>query len=257
VCREIAVAERQIGSPLLQCRYAGSSFGWDGQMVTAARATHNPSETSSGSDGGVYLQAEAASLTGLPRSTARRWLGIEREATGLGPLEMQPLVSFHELIGLRVVAALRLAGLGLPEIERGVARARRELGIARPLAWEGLRVGGVDTYFPAALYPRSAANEGGGHGEQALVAALLRDVTYERLAGGHRLASSWRPPGVCLDPTIQHGAPCVAGSRVQISRLKRFIDAGDTPEHLAELFELKAEDIRRAVAWYVEPKRAA
>jgi uncharacterized protein (DUF433 family) len=50
----------------------------------------------------------------------------------------------------------------------------------------------------------------------------------------------------------------VAGSRVQIAVLKRYADAGDSPERLAELFELNPEDVRTALQWYEGlAKRAA
>src|SRR5262249_50755435 len=78
----------------------------------------------------------------------------------------------------------------------------------------------------------------------------LQDVRYKPVGGQHRLATSWEPRGVMVDPLVQRGAPCVAGSRVQIAMLKRYADAGDPPERLAELFELKAEDIRTALEWY-------
>jgi uncharacterized protein (DUF433 family) len=209
-----------------------------------------------GLDGGIYLQSEAALFTGLPQSTVRRWLELERGASGLATVADQPLVSFHDLISLRAVAALRRAGMKLHKIKKGADYIRRERGLTHPLAWEALKTDGVNLYFPEAQ-ALIAASESGQMAAQELVTAYLRDVKYKPLAGGHRLATSWEPPSVSIDPLIQRGAPCVAGSRVQIAQLKRYIDAGDTAEYLAELFELDAEDIRRAVAWYVRPKLAA
>ena len=43
----------------------------------------------------------------------------------------------------------------------------------------------------------------------------------------------------------------------EIALLKRYIDAGDPPEYLAELYELDADDVRRAVSWYESSKLAA
>lgn len=209
-----------------------------------------------GLGGGVYLQAEAAHLTGLPQSTVRRWLELERSVSELPVVSEQPLVSFHDLISLRAVAALRRAGMKLQKIKQGADYIRRERGLLHPLAWEALKTDGVNLYFPDAQ-SLVAASAGGQRAAQELVAAYLQDVKYKPLASGLRLAASWEPPGVSIDPLIQRGAPCVEGSRVQIAQLKRYLDAGDTPEYLAELFELDADDIRRAVNWYVKPILAA
>lgn len=225
-------------------------------MVSVAGAVGRPRSLPSGLDGGIYLQSEAAMLTGLPQSTVRRWLELERAASGLPDLGDQPLVSFHDLISLRTVAALSLAGMKLRKIGQGAEFIRRERGLTHPLAWEVLKTNGVHPYFPKAE-ALVAASASGQLAAQELVAAYLRDVKYKPLAGGYPLAASWEPPSVSMDPLIQRGAPCVEGSRVQIVQLKRYLDAGDTPEYLADLFELDADDIRRAVNWYVKPKLAA
>jgi uncharacterized protein (DUF433 family) len=207
-------------------------------------------------DAGIYLQSEAALLTGLPRTTVRRWLQLERGADDISAVTDQPLVSFHDLVSLRAVAALRRMNLSIAKIKKGADVMRRELGIEHPLASEDLKTDGVNLYFPDArdLITVTAA---GQMAAQDLVAVYLRDVKYKPLAGNHRLAVSWEPPGVRIDPLIQRGAPCVDGSRVEIALLKRFIDAGDAPEYLAELYELDVDDVRQAVSWYESPKLAA
>lgn len=236
--------------------------------MTTVNTARRPRTLPFGLDGGIYLQSEVALLTGLSQSTVRRWLELEREASGLALVAEQPLVSFHDLISLRAVAALRRAGMKLRKIKQGADFIRREYGLTHPLAWEKLTTDGVHLYYPAApalvdpqededLQVLIAASEAGQLAAQDLVAAYLRDVKYKPLAGGYRLAASWEPSGVSMDPSIQRGAPCVEGSRIQIVQLKRYLDAGDSPEYLATLFEIDADDIRRAVNWYVKPKLAA
>jgi uncharacterized protein (DUF433 family) len=225
----------------------------DGAIVSVARVPHG---LPSALDGGIYLQSEAAHLTGLPPDTVRRWLqfghGTDESPVSVGHLT----ASFHDLVSLRVVAALRRAGLRLPQIKAGADTIRRERGLVQPLAWEALQTDGVSRYFPGAQ-SLAAVSDNRQLTVQMLVAAYLHGVKYKSLVGGHRLATSWEPPSVLIDPSIQRGAPCVTGSRVQIAQLKRYLDAGDTPAYLAELFELDAEDIRRAINWYVRPTPAA
>src|SRR4051794_32912425 len=149
-----------------------------------------------GLDAGIYLQSEAALLTGLPRTTVRRWLQLERGDESISAVTQQPLVSFHDLISLRAVAALRRAGMRIREIKKGADFMRRELGLDNPLASEDLKTDGVNLYFPEARGLLITVNAGGQMAAQDLVSAYLRDVKYKPLAGNHRLAVSWEPPGV-------------------------------------------------------------
>ncbi len=202
-----------------------------------------------GLEQGIYLQSEAVLFTGLPRTTVWRWLQLERGYGGLRELARQPLVSFLDLISLRAVAALRRLGLRLGKIREGAELMRGELGIDYPLASETLKTDGVSLFFcrgPQLL----AVDAAGQVAAQELVNDQLRDVVYRQLAGNKRLATSWEPPGVIIDPHVQRGAPCVAGSRVQIALLKKYADAGDSAGLLAELFELDPSAVRAALCWY-------
>lgn len=205
---------------------------------------------------GIYLQAGAALLTGLPMTTVRRWIQLERGAADIKAVAEQPLVSFLDLISLRVVAAFRTLGLRVGQVRKGADYMRDVLGIEYPLALDDLRTDGVNVYcvHGANLL---AVDAGGQLAAQELVSRYLSDVVYETRVGSQRLAMAWEPRGVSVDPRFQRGAPCVAGSRVQIALLQRYVDAGDSPEHLAELFELAPEAVCHALQWYERLKRAA
>lgn len=202
-----------------------------------------------GLDQGIYLQSEAALLSGLLRTTVRRWLQLERGEAELSAVAAQPLVSFLDLISLRAVAALRQSGLRLGQIRKGAMYMRDKLQVKYPLASEDLLTDGVHLYFGQRAGILSV-DRGGQWTAQELVRTYLQDVHYRPIAWQHRLATSWEPRGVVINPLVQRGAPCVAGSRVQIAMLKRYADAGDSPEHLAELFELDVADLRTALQWY-------
>src|SRR5688572_30396 len=72
-----------------------------------------------GLDVGIYLQSEAARLTGLPATTVRRWLQLERGDAHISAVARQPLVSFHDLVSLRAVAALKRTGMSIGKIKEG------------------------------------------------------------------------------------------------------------------------------------------
>ena len=205
---------------------------------------------------GIYLQAEAALLTGLPRSTVRRWLQLERSEADISAVKDQPLVSFLDLISLRSVAAFRQLGLKLGQVRKGADYMRDVLGFEYPLASEDLKTDGVNMYFVQGAH-LLAVDVGGQIGAQEFLSRYLQDVKYKPLAGNRRLAAAWEPPGVSIDPRIQRGAPCVAGSRVQIALLQRYVEAGDSAEQLADLFELDRKEVCRALRWYEGLRRAA
>ena len=198
---------------------------------------------------GIYLQAEAALLAGLRRTTVRRWTQLERGEDSLTAVAEQPLLSFLDLVSLRAVAALRRAGLSLPKIRMGRDYMRVELGIEYPLASENLLTDGVHLYFPVEDQ-LLAVNTGGQLTAEQLVRDYLRDVKYQPVGRGYHLATSWEPPGISIDPLRQRGAPCIAGSRVQVAMLDRYIKAGDSPEHLANLFELDLDALKQGLQWY-------
>lgn len=205
---------------------------------------------------GIYLQAEATLLAGLPKSTIRRWLQLVREVADMEAVSDQPLVSFLDLISLRTVAALRKLGLRPSRIREGAEGMRRDFDIGYPLALENLKTDGVHLYF---IHETGlvAVGAGGQMAAQELVSAYLQDVAYTPLAPDRRLATAWEPAGVSIDPRFQRGAPCVAGSRVQIALLQRYVDAGDSPERLADLFELDPVDVGHALRWQQGLRHAA
>jgi uncharacterized protein (DUF433 family) len=204
---------------------------------------------------GVYLLSEAADFAGLPRSSARHWLQIVRGEQRAPVIDGSPVVSFLELISLRAVVALRAARLSSSDIRAGLDRMRSELEFDLPLACEDLKHDGVDRFFRCAR--RVTANGNGHLAAQDLVDQYLRDVRYASVPGERSVAVSWEPNGVSLNPKIQRGAPCVRGTRIQVAVLKRFADAGDSPELLADMYDLRVDEVVTALTWYVQLKQRA
>jgi uncharacterized protein (DUF433 family) len=205
---------------------------------------------------GIYLQSEAAVLAGLPPSTMRFWLERVRAVPqGVAPTD-RPLVSFLELTSLRAIAALRKLGMRPAAIRRGLEGMREHLGIDYPFASDELKTDGVHLYFPEADR-LIAVDHGNQLTAQVLVDSYLVDVRYAPVSARLRLATSWEPPGVSLNPRVQRGAPCVSGTRIQVAILRRFADAGDSPELLAEMYDLTTEQIEQALRWSERIKRQA
>jgi uncharacterized protein (DUF433 family) len=209
----------------------------------------------SAAERGIYRQSEAALLAGLRPTTVRRWLQLERGADSLAAVTERPLVSFLDLISLRAIAALRRAGVPLQQIRKGIHGMRKQLGIKHPLASESFPTDGLRLYFMENALPKD--NTGQQWAAEELVRDYLRDVKYGPVGRNCRLATSWEPPGIVLDPLRQHGAPCIAGSRVRVAVLHQYVEAGDSPEHLATLFELDLATLRQGLQWYEGLQRRA
>jgi len=141
-------------------------------------------------------------------------------------------------------------------IRRGLESMRARLGIDYPFASDDLKTDGVHLYFPEAD-GLIAVDHGNQLTAQVLVDKYLVDVRYAPVNAHLRLATSWEPPGVSLNPRVQRGAPCVSGTRIQVAVLERFADAGDSSELLAEMYGLTVDQVEQALRWSERLKHQA
>jgi uncharacterized protein (DUF433 family) len=62
----------------------------------------------------------------------------------------------------------------------------------------------------------------------------------------------WRKR-ITIDPTIHHGDPCIAGTRVPVSVIVGSIAAGDSTEQVLQSWpQLTREDVRAALMYAAE-----
>jgi uncharacterized protein (DUF433 family) len=208
---------------------------------------------------GLYSASELSrylssrSLAASPQTVAN-W--IRQGLTPSEHLGRTPTYTFHDLISLLVVGWLREKGVKLSAVRQAEAYLRESLGIERPFAREEIYTDGVNVLFeanPLIEDQLTAANLGGQEVMRRALAETLRGVRYE-----NELAIYWDiRPFVRLDPTIQFGAPCVTGTRVPTAQLADFIDAGDEPSRLADLYELPPASVDEALHFERELAKAA
>ena len=55
--------------------------------------------------------------------------------------------------------------------------------------------------------------------------------------------------GVVLEPQVQFGAPCVKGTRIPTRTIFGMIEAGDSPEWVAEAYEISTSEVQAAYDW--------
>jgi uncharacterized protein (DUF433 family) len=165
----------------------------------------------------------------------------------------RPDYTFHDLVSLFVVSELVDAGVQPHVVRDAEEHLRTTLGLARPFAAVSLYTDGVDVLYRAApemTEQITAANRRGQEVLRPVIQAALRGIKYE--AG---VASSWDPAVadseqlVSLDPTIQFGEPCIAGTRIQTATLAREVRAGSPLTVVAASYAVEVDAVRAAVSF--------
>ena len=146
-------------------------------------------------------------------------------------------LSFAQLVG---------TGVRLPAIRNAERHLRERLELPRPFASVHLKTDGVNVLYQASPEVRDQLTAADLAGQEVLaptIAAALRDVLYEGM-----VAVRWRPTDeVELDPHVQFGEPCVAGTRIPTAQIAALADAGDDEDAIARLYEVPPVAVKQAV----------
>ncbi|MFC1913054.1 DUF433 domain-containing protein [Chloroflexota bacterium] len=160
----------------------------------------------------------------------------------------QRLITFLDLISMRMIAVMRSRGLKLRYIRNHEKWLKREFGIKFPFVSRELWTCGSHVYmkFHDHLWASSK------FGQQALefIEGWLSKVELDMEFNEYDVASAWHPiDDVCLNPKIQFGAPCINGTRIPTRTIWRKAKAGDSEEIIANLYGISATQIEHALAW--------
>lgn len=216
--------------------------------------------------GGIYDLPNAArylaagkneEITPLSSRTLIRWIRSGLAHRGLQHVSgRELLISFEDLISMRVIAVLRASGVTWPQIRKAEAWLREFTGHQRPFAIEEIWT--IDTLNPSDLFARwanmvIATNR---HGQLALENMKAHLIPVSGLTFEHGIASIWEPQElVTLDPDIQFGAPCIKGTRIPTRSVWGMVAAGDPPKLVTSAYNISEEELAAALAW--EEKVAA
>ena len=158
----------------------------------------------------------------------------------------QLLITFEDLVSVRIIAALRAAGVSWPKIYRAETWLRQQTGKPRPFATELLWTERSDVFTEFRTMLITASR----HGQLAM--DLVRDylIPVHGLTFKEHVASAWEPrESIMLDPLIQFGAPCIKDTRVPTRAVWGMIRAGDSVERVARSYRITEEEVRAAVSW--------
>lgn len=155
-------------------------------------------------------------------------------------------IAFHDLVSMRVIAALRAAGVTWPRIHAAETWLRRHTGQQRPFATEQLWTDHSEVLsdFGDRLIAASQ------HGQLAM--SIVKDylIPVSGLRFADQLAASWSPqPGVVLDPAVQFGEPCIQDTRIPTSAISSLMRGGDPPDLVARSYGITPDELAAALCW--------
>lgn len=216
---------------------------------------------------GIYIAPEAALYL---TATLKRDVHIERPAypihsrnlihwirVGLTSPELsnvsgrELLISFEDLISMRVIAILRALGVSWNKIHRAEDWLREKTGYPRPFAIERVWTETTDVFaeFHEGFI---AASRGGQLAFTTIIEQYLQSVhdmifvPYNDVS----VADAWTPhEDVVIHPRIQFGEPCIKGTRIRTKVIWELWEGGDTIPYLMRAFTLSEPQIDHALEW--------
>jgi uncharacterized protein (DUF433 family) len=200
----------------------------------------------------TYQVQEAARYAHITPQTVRHWQKGEK-GPALAPRELRKALSYMQLIEVAVVAALQKEGVALKRVRETREWLQQRLSSEFPFAEYRFKTDGKALFMD---FDQIAGAKGRGklirpdqQGQLAWAAVIgrLKEFDYENR---HRVIR-WRVGGdksaVVIDPRVSFGAPAIRG--IATWAVKGRWEAGETPEEIAEDFNLRKQDVIDALTF--------
>jgi len=161
------------------------------------------------------------------------------------------LITFEDLVSMRVIAVLRSLGVSWLKIRRAEQWMRNKTGYRRPFAIERVWTETEDIFaeFPEGFIAASR------RGQLAFVELFgqylqpVEDMSFVR-HNGVSVAATWTThEDVMMNPKIQFGEPCIVGTRMRTRVLWQMWNGGDSTEYLTRAFNLSMPQVEHALEW--------
>ncbi|MBI4297663.1 MAG: DUF433 domain-containing protein [Chloroflexi bacterium] len=184
-----------------------------------------------------------------------RWIrsGLAHPALAVVP-GRELLITFEDLISMRVIAFLRAQGYSFKKIRQAELMLRNLTRHPRPFATSHIwaeEEGALDIFAEIGALLLTASRSGQVAFKE-LVKQNLIDVhglTFDQL----KVADSWTPrQGIKLHPRIQFGRSCISGTRIPTQDIAGMVAAGDKIQFLAMSYGISEQQIMNAVNWEKE-----
>lgn len=214
----------------------------------------------------AYSIAEAARLIRVPQATVRSWVLGRRYPTVEDRRKLfAPVIliadstgrslSFRNLVELHVLSAIRRDhGVRLGEVRKAVDYLRRRFKSSHPLADEEMQTDGKNLFVERYGELVDASAQG-----QMAMKECLR-VYLDRIERDARGAAIRLYPfttrreesvrrSVVVDPRVQFGRPCLAGTGMPTAVIAERHQAGDSIRDIAHDFGLAPDAIEEAIRY--------
>ncbi|MXW76922.1 MAG: DUF433 domain-containing protein [Acidimicrobiaceae bacterium] len=202
---------------------------------------------------GIYDIAEVARLIRTGRTRVEGWTRPTGKRTPLLTGQLAGLLSFWDLISLKVVAELVARGVARDRISRGAGHLALVLETDRPFAHRNLATVGAE-FFADIDGGWEDVGHRGQQVFQSVIGPLLKPISFNE----SDMAAVWRPrDGVWINPEVQAGTPCVDLTRVPTLLIADRLGTGDSPDadELAEVcddYQLTTKQVRDALAYELD-----
>lgn len=200
---------------------------------------------------GIYSASEAARLIDASRSEIAHWTygGADREPLWhayYSDLADSREISFADLMELRVVKAMRAAGLSLQSVRFAINLARERFGMERPLSTTCFKVDGKEILLEAEGGLISLSKTHAGQKVfREIVQQSLNDLEFE----GERPAR-WVPKSarsIVVDPGRLFGQPILDDYGVATRTLREEYEIFEDIKYISNIYEIPIGKIREAI----------
>lgn len=179
--------------------------------------------------------------------TLIRWIRSGLATPELSAVPGSELVlSFEDLISLRVIAALRSYNVSWRKIRDAETWLRRETGYIRPFAREEMWT----TQSEVLANFRGMLISASKHGQIAMDMLQEYLIPISGLTFSCQVAQRWEPRNlIVLDPEVQFGDPCIKGTSVPVRSVWGMVRAGDSDELVQRAYGLTDDELQAAIQW--------
>jgi uncharacterized protein (DUF433 family) len=211
----------------------------------------------------AYSLVECAHILQVPAATMRTWTLGRHYHAGQQEKFWRPLVaiadrktpalSFRNVIELHVLAAMRRKyKIEMPAVRRAIVYLSKRLGISRPLSDQQMLTDGKDLFVEQLGKVVNISRDGQLEMRDLMEVYLLRIDRDPaglpiRLFPFTRTRIEDSPKLIVLNPRVQFGRPCIAGTGIPTSIIAERYRAGESIEALAKDYGQTSPNIQEAI----------
>lgn len=203
---------------------------------------------------GVYSPREAARLAGVEPRDVLRWTRGTAQSAPLWnayffPLEGSTEISFLDVVELRVVAALRRAGVSLQAIRFAIDFAKRAFNIDRPLSSQRFCTDGQEILMDAleedGQLTSLSRKRAGQKVFKKIVEQSLLDLEYQ----DSRPVRWWpkKSKYIVIDPSRCFGDPILNEYGISTHTLRDDFNVFHSIKYLSKIYEIPESHIKTAI----------